>query len=191
MGKYNHDYYLRNKERILATSKKYREKHPTKFKEYQAVYAAKYPDRVRESKLRWIKNNPEKASKWAKQNPDKANKIKYRYRAKHPRTKLDNVLRTRILLALKSQGVRKNKRTIEMIGCSIEELKQHLESKFTEGMSWENRGYRGWHIDHIKPISLFDLNDVEQQKIAFHYTKLQPLWMRDNFSKKNKYASQT
>lgn len=185
---YMRSYFKRNKDKILAANKEYRKKHPDRMRAYQAVYVAKYPERVRKSKIRWVKNHPESLGRWAKQNPERANKIKYNYKARHPETNLQNALRNRILLALKSQGIRKNKRTIEMIGCSIEELRKHLELKFLKGMTWENRGYWGWHIDHIKPISLFDLNDIEQQKTAFHYTNLQPLWMKDNFSKKNKYA---
>jgi len=62
----------------------------------------------------------------------------------------------------------------------------HLESKFQEGMSWENYGKNGWHLDHIIPLSAFDLTDPEQLKIACHYTNIQPLWARDNLVKSNK-----
>jgi 5-methylcytosine-specific restriction endonuclease McrA len=76
--------------------------------------------------------------------------------------------------------------TIELLGCSIEYFRAHLENQFTEGMTWDNYGYRGWHIDHIIPLSYFDHNDPEQQKRAWHYTNLQPLWARDNIRKSNK-----
>ena len=161
-------------------------------REYQSTYVARHPDRVKESKRRWSENNPIIHGRWNKNNPDKSREIKRAYKLRNiEKIKLQDVLRNRVLLALKSQGVCKNKKTLEMIGCSLGKLRRHLESQFDEKMTWENRGYWGWHIDHIKPISLFNLKDLKQQKLAFHYTNLQPLWLKDNFSKKNKYAPQT
>jgi hypothetical protein len=54
-------------------------------------------------------------------------------------------------------------------------------------MSWENYGRKGWHIDHIRPLSSFDLTDAEQRRIAFHHTNLQPLWASDNWGKGGRY----
>lgn len=70
-----------------------------------------------------------------------------------------------------------------MIGCSIEELKAHLEAQFQPGMTWENYGYWGWHVDHAHPIAAHDLTDPDQQRVAFHFTNLQPLWREDNQKK--------
>lgn len=75
----------------------------------------------------------------------------------------------------------KSKSTKKIIGCTIEELKLYLESKFSEGMSWDN--YGDWHIDHIIPISSAK-NDSEVYKLN-HYTNLQPLWAEDNIKKSN------
>lgn len=83
-------------------------------------------------------------------------------------------------------GRSKSKHTMELLGCSIAELKIHLETQFTDGMSWDNYGKKGWHIDHILPCASFDLTDPEQQKICFHYTNLQPLWAQDNYKKRDK-----
>ena len=69
------------------------------------------------------------------------------------------------------------------IGCTYEELVKYIESKFTEGMNWDNYGRKGWHIDHIKPCASFDLSNYEQQKQCFHYTNLQPFWWKDNLEK--------
>jgi hypothetical protein len=68
----------------------------------------------------------------------------------------------------------------------LDQLVKHLEKQFKNGMTWENRGFNGWHIDHIIPISSFDLTDIEQQKICFHYSNLQPLWAKENILKSNK-----
>ncbi len=65
--------------------------------------------------------------------------------------------------------------------CGI--AREHLEKQFKEGMTWENHGLYGWHIDHIIPCASFDLTDLEQQKKCFHYTNLQPLWAKENLIK--------
>lgn len=73
--------------------------------------------------------------------------------------------------------------SVKDLGCTVEELKKHLESQFTEGMSWDNYGKGGWEIDHIQPLASFDLTNREDLLKACHYTNLQPLWARDNRSK--------
>ncbi len=78
----------------------------------------------------------------------------------------------------------------DLVGCSMEELETHLESQFQSGMTRENRGRAGWHIDHIRPCCSFDLTDPEQQKQCFHYTNLQPLWATDNLRKSGKWEKQ-
>ena len=85
------------------------------------------------------------------------------------------------------QFVNKNgNSTVELIGCSMDEFKKHIELLFQEGMSWDNYGKNGWHIDHILPCASFDLTDIEQRKKCFHYTNLQPLWAIDNIRKSDK-----
>jgi hypothetical protein len=80
----------------------------------------------------------------------------------------------------------KSKRTLELLGCTVEHLRKHLESKFKEGMTWDNYGFYGWHVDHIIPCDKFDLINPKQQEQCFHYTNLQPLWAEENFKKGNK-----
>ena len=63
---------------------------------------------------------------------------------------------------------------------------KYLERKFQPGMTWRNQSRFGWHIDHIKPCSKFDLSDPIQQKICFNYKNLQPLWAEENIRKSNK-----
>ena len=94
--------------------------------------------------------------------------------------KLMYLSRSRVRLALKGRGA-KSRKTVQLIGCSIEHLRQHLEAQFTEGMTWDNHGE--WHIDHIKPCASFDLTDEGQQRECFNYANLQPLWAKDNLSK--------
>jgi hypothetical protein len=95
----------------------------------------------------------------------------------------------RILLAIK--GSSKSKSTLELLGCTMDQLKQYIETLFKPGMTWGNHGKFGWHLDHIIPCSSFDLTDVEQQKKCFHYTNLQPLWAKDNIKKGSKLHYET
>ena len=88
-------------------------------------------------------------------------------------------LRARVRMAMK-QGV-KPCSTTDALGCSTQELRVWLESKFTDGMTWDNYGQ--WHIDHEVPVAWFDLTNAEQFKTACHFTNLQPLWARDNIVK--------
>ena len=78
----------------------------------------------------------------------------------------------------------KQDKTFDLIGCTPNQIKEHLESQFVNGMSWENR--HKWHIDHIKPCCSFNLTDPQEQRKCFHYTNLQPLWAKDNYKKHTK-----
>lgn len=98
--------------------------------------------------------------------------------------KLTKKVRDRFKKALK--GNYKRGSAIKNLGCSINFLVKYLEERFSAGMSWDNYGRYGWHIDHIKPLSSFDLTDTAQIDLACHYTNLQPLWASDNLKKSNK-----
>ena len=100
--------------------------------------------------------------------------------------RLRGTLHSRLMKVIREHDTKKFFKTEELLGCSIKFLKHHLESQFKDGMSWENRGNRGWHIDHIRPCSSFDLVDPEEQKKCFHYTNLQPLWWWENLQKSDK-----
>lgn len=115
------------------------------------------------------------------------NALLAKYRKTRPEFRTVCNLRSRMQSVLKAQGARKIKKSLELIGCGPKELRAHLESLWTEGMSWDNYSYTGWHIDHIKPCCEFDLTDPEQQKQCFHYTNLQPLWAKDNLDKRTKF----
>lgn len=77
--------------------------------------------------------------------------------------------------------------TLQLVGCTSEQLRQHLEAQFTDGMSWDNFG--DWEIDHKHPCAKFDLSDPEQQRQCFHYTNLQPLWAEVNRRKAAKLVA--
>ncbi len=78
-----------------------------------------------------------------------------------------------------------NGKLSDIIGCSYETFKSHIESLWKSGMNWENwgKGPNKWNIDHIRPCAAYDLTVLEEQKKCFHYTNLQPLWQHENASK--------
>jgi len=172
-------------------------------REYRKLYwkaresNAKRKEQNKKRIERFFANNPDKRSEYNKNARYGKNRDNYlrKKRANHKKyyqnitCKLGNLLRTRIWTALKIQGLKKNHSTMELTGCSKEELIQHLESQFSEGMTWENWSLNGWHIDHIRPVSSFDLSDPAQVKECFHYSNLQPLWAIDNLKKSNLWES--
>jgi len=105
-------------------------------------------------------------------------------RHRHPQAKLAHTIRVRMGRVCKGRWVSRS--AVAALGISIDGLKAHLESLFQPGMTWENHGRDGWHIDHIVPLIAFDLTDLEQFAKACHYTNLQPLWAKDNL-RKNRY----
>lgn len=153
-----------------------------------------------------LKGRKEGRAIWSKTNIEKDRAYKKKYRDSHkieglayskgrrgsdPQFKLIGNLRHRIWLALR--GDIKSQRTIELLGCSIDQFKIYLESIWLPNMTWENYGVwkKGsqmtWHIDHIRPCSSFDLTDSKQQKVCFHYSNMQPLWAIDNIVKSDSY----
>lgn len=153
--------------------KKWQKKNPEKVKKYKKKW--------RQNNLKYHKNYNEK---WCKENRERINKRRRERRKTDLNFKLKECLRRRINKAI-TRGDKAEK-TKNLLGCTIEEFKKHLENQFEKGMNWDNYGYEGWHIDHIKPCDSFDLTDLKQQKECFHYSNLQPLWKNDNFKKGNK-----
>jgi len=176
------DYYSKNKEEI---NEKRREEYNTcpLVRERISVIAKASRVRnnvnVRAGKTRYRKDNPEKIKESRKNHkithPEYYTSIKYR---------LSQSLRARIRDAL--SGKSKSDKTMVLLGCDINHFREHLESHFREGMSWENYGIDGWHIDHIIPCNSFNLQNIEDQKKCFHFSNLQPLWYYENCSKSDK-----
>jgi hypothetical protein len=76
-------------------------------------------------------------------------------------------------------------RTEKYVGCSFEEARRRIESQFTRGMTWENYG-SFWTLDHIVPLSSFDLSDARQRMLVNHISNLRPLNAKENIRKGNK-----
>ena len=134
---------------------------------------------------KWYCDNKErklrKAKEWKEQN---LHKIKTYCRAAYnrERRKIDLDFKLRCIIRERLTKMIRNKSSSSSfnLGCSIQQLRAHLESNFQPGMSWHNYGRTGWHIDHIRPLADFDLTDSRQLQQACHYTNLQPLWASDN-----------
>lgn len=102
-----------------------------------------------------------------------------------PIQKTRRLLRNQITRMCFHMRVSREMRTEQYVGCSFEEAKQRIESQFTRGMTWENCG-SFWHLDHIVPLSSFDLNNPKQRMIANHISNLRPLKAKENLKKGNK-----
>ena len=177
-----------NKDRISAKNKERR---------YLNLEAVRKKDRLRFALNKENKNK--KAKEYRKANKEKlalyekerrilrrgwTNQYTANRKKTDPQFKLSILLRTRLCGALINN--QKKGSAIRDLGCTISELKAYLESKFQEGMSWDNWNLYGWHIDHIIPLSHFDLTDRDQFLKACHYTNLQPMWAEDNLRKGNR-----
>lgn len=169
-------YENKGRDRVLAAAREWVKKNPQRRREISSRYSQRW--RQTPAYQEWLE---------ARKTPDgRAARREYarKQRAEDPQAMLKNRLRSRIRAALLSQYGHKAVKTIDLIGCSYETVKQHIESLFTDGMGWHN--YGEWHIDHIIPCSSFDLTKEDQQKECFNYKNLQPLWAADNFKKSNK-----
>jgi hypothetical protein len=152
------------------------------------LYNKKNKDKVDKIKQKYVDNNKEKVKKskknWFNKNPNYQNKWVVNKYNNDPLFRLINIMRARTRLFFKSKNFKKKNSTFKIIGCTPEFLKEHLEQQFEEGMSWDNQGLYGWHIDHKIPLS--SSNTEEEIYKLCHYTNLQPLWAEDNLKKSNK-----
>tara|TARA_R110000868_G_scaffold329315_1_gene590182 strand:+ start:171 stop:800 length:630 start_codon:yes stop_codon:yes gene_type:complete len=157
----------------------------------RSEYAKKYVIENREKHLQAQKNyrdnNYDKISEYNKKNKDASLKRNKKHYLKYKSNELyilKRRLRDSIRRCFKYIGTVKNRRSEETLGCSIEFFKEYIESKFTDGMTWDNNSFYGWHLDHIIPL---DSAKVEEDVIRLsHYTNFQPLWALDNLKKSNK-----
>jgi hypothetical protein len=200
---YNKRYWEKNKERLKIKNrergKRYRAnpKNKEKIKESNRKYAIKNREKIFAYHAKYRKENKEeinrKIREWYYKNTKKVKKRIKMYNKVYRNTlhfKIKDNMRRRIRTALKKDNGKKTQRTMKLVGCTVEELKQHIEKQFKPGMSWKKRHL--FHIDHIIPCASFDLTKLSQQKKCFHYTNLQPLWAIDNIKKgaKLNYESQ-
>jgi hypothetical protein len=156
---YNNNYFKNNSQKILNRSINWRNSNLERCRKIEEKYRANHKEDCTQRILAWKQ---------------------YQYKTNAEYRLVEN-LRGRFLKAIRNN--QKSGHTLELLDCTIEELKQHLESQFEPGMTWDNYGKDGWEIDHIIPCAYFDLTKEENQRICFNYRNLQPLWARDNYKK--------
>ena len=182
--------YISNREKILDRVKKYREENIDIIREKNRVRSKKKYENNPEIIQEYYNKNKELILKykktWAEQNHEKIKGQKREYIKNRNLNdfifNLKNRVRNRIRSFLKIKNITKKNKTFDIVGCSPEFLKEHLENQFIDGMNWDNRSK--WHIDHIIPLSSAK-TEYELYKLC-HYTNLQPLWAEDNLKKSNK-----
>ena len=182
---YRKKYYSKNKEREKKQMREYSLKNRRQRKEYNKEYNKEYRFKNKEwmnKQMReWYLKNKEQRKEYNSRLENKKrrrNWTKKRYQT-NVNFKLLTLCRARLLAALK--GKSKSASTMELIGCTIEELRKHIESQFEPWMTWKNHGL--WDVDHIMACAKFDLTDPEQQRACFNWSNLQPLEHIENIRK--------
>jgi hypothetical protein len=196
-------YREKNKHQLKKYWREYRYKNKEKLKIYEKQYREKNIDLEKLNKICLNCQRPFKAKRitakycsikcsnnyFRKIKPNYHKQYKQEYLQKNKPwlnlcldDRIKRSLRTRFYKSITKKA--KYNSINKLIGCSITELRQHLEKQFTNGMTWDN--YGEWHIDHIKPCSKFNLKLIEDQRECFNYNNLQPLWAKDNLTKYNK-----
>lgn len=130
-------------------------------------YTTEHFDEVKENKKRWRVNNKDKLSDLQRE------------RLENPSIKIGHKIRVHLNRVIRSNW--KQGWIFEVLGCNRETFLKHVESKFQDGMSWEN--YGEWELDHIKPLIRHDLTEPESLKIIGRYDNIQPLWAVENRKK--------
>lgn len=191
---YNKKYKKENKDAIDEYNKIYHQEHYEEQKEHKKEtvneYRKKNLEKIKEKKKSFYKKHKEKILADCKEYREKEDsKIKRNLHDKERREKDINYRlqkNIRVVMAKALKRTKKISSITENLGCSSEFLKQYLESKFKPGMTWENYG-KEWQIDHIIPLTAFDLTNIIHFKAAGNFKNLQPLWKEENLRKFNKF----
>lgn len=176
-SKYKKDWNISNPEKRKNQTKRYRENNSEKLKEANKKYYQINKEETIKRTKKWRKDNLEKARRLQK------NWINKRLK-NDPIFRLNHNIKSSIYKSL--NGNKNDQPWEKLVGYDCQELRQHLESQFKDGMTWEN--YGKWQIDHRIPISLFNITSVKSKgfKKCWALENLQPLWGKENILKRNK-----
>ena len=172
-------YYKENKEKYQESSKKYYKNNKEKVNNKSIKWQNKNPLKSKQTQKKWHKNNREYHKIWRKNKWDN-----------DPNFKLRILLGNRLNEVLKKNKTYKSSNIIELLDCSLDEVKNHLQQQFKKEMNWGNHGTI-WEIDHIIPCARFNMALVEEQKKCFHFSNLQPLFKTTEISKGLGYNDET
>lgn len=191
---YGTKYYIENKDQMLSKNKEYYEQNKEVIAEKTKKYYIENKDQILVRNKRYSEDNKEKLAEsskiWVEKNKDKVRNYRRTYKKEKLKTsvqfKLSESLRNRLRSAVVNGY--KGGSAVRDLGCSIELLRDRIELQFKPGMTWDNWGFGlgKWHIDHIMPLSAFDLTNRQHFLLACHYGNLQPLWHEDNMRKLDK-----
>ena len=180
INKQKKEYYQNNKEQISEKQKKYckinKEKISEKRKKYHKKYYLENNQQIKQYRLNNKQQINEKNKEYIKNR--KATDVLFKLKCN-----IGDLIR----ISIRSNGYTKQSKTFEILGCTYEEFKQHIERQFIVGMNWDNR--KDWHLDHIYPVSLAK-DEADLIKLN-HYTNFQPLWALENIKKRNKVIAST
>jgi len=167
--------------------KEYYQKNKDKRSKYYKEYQQNNRDKILERRKEYRQKNKDKIAEYRQKNKDKRAEYERSIYNTNPQFKISQLLRIRTRELVRKGKAKKFCGYNDYIGCTPQELVEHLESQFHEcpstgkAMTWDNHGE--WHIDHIRPLASFDLTKEEEFLQAHHYTNLQPLWAEENLSK--------
>lgn len=172
-----------SKAKNRATKKRLYWENPDRYRAYQVINGRRWREANPEM---WAAQQERNKQRWLA-NPEPLREYRRAYYARNPWQKIRKAIFGRIKSIMNGRVLSKKKS--QLIGCSAQELRDHIESQFTGSMRWDNygRGSDKWCVDHIRPIASFDMNDPAQQEAAMHFTNLAPLWFKDNCSKSSFY----
>jgi len=160
-----------------------------KFKEVQHKYITS--DKGKKKNLKWYYKNKEKVlenqRKYRKTEEGRAKEKRYRLSEKYRSKRVSGSFSTRMRQSL--NGHKNGEHWEDLVDYTLHDLREHLELLFKPDMSWENYGFKGWHIDHIRPISSYNIIsiDCDDFKECWSLNNLQPLWAKENFKKGDKW----
>ena len=165
---YKDKYYAEHREKLIAQMVEYDAEHRKEKKAYNAKYGTEHLEEKTAYMIKYYKEHRKERAKYERER--RKNDVQFRLAA---------YLRSRV-----GEAVRRGRRAgsaVRDLGCSVAQFKLFIENQWDEGMTWDN--YGEWHLDHVLPLSSFDLTDRSQFITACNWLNYQPLWALDNISK--------